>query len=517
MLVPIIKKEYYKSMLKSTIIIAIILLIIYVFGVLYLTNLDSPKKKMGATSTTKKILLYTENVDVTFKVPGSQTFQRATSSPIAIPNQTTVHTKTGKVSVLLPDNSIISLDKNTEITISQSGKDTSIYQTLGLSYHRVEKLISGSSYQVKTPGTLAAVRGTKFAINYDEEKKKTKVSVTESKVQVSTIPKTTGTSTAPLPPVETVIIEEGKTVSVDTVVDAKIGAPSAMKVVETEKDKEMQVWTNTNKEDDIKLENIKKEIEKENQDNKKESENGVEKVESKEADKEEARKEIKRVLFDDTTSDKIEKEELKEEPKDESVLEKIKNILIDTLNPETNNDEATTTEKKDGISDEIKNGTTTEEIKTETKEDTTQTAQPDTLVNQETNNITPNTNTISGGGGSYSSGGTTLNSTPPETKKTTPIISIRTLGEEEFFDIFNNMFSKYFYVDETDSTCLLKITPEERVRVVKSYAINSGYPIGTDLLPFAQAIDSYCNKKDNATKIKLQNRFDDDFPFKENL
>ncbi len=86
--------------------------------------------------------------------------------------------------VIFPDNSMMSLDANTEVIIDVTEGNTSIAQMLGNTYHRVKKLQTDESYEVKTPGTLAAVRGTKFAVEIDSNTKKSSVKVTENVVQV---------------------------------------------------------------------------------------------------------------------------------------------------------------------------------------------------------------------------------------------------------------------------------------------------------------------------------------------
>lgn len=430
-------------MSKTTIAIIILLIISAAGGFYFTKSRNSGQKEIASTVSVKNILLYTESGEVSFKVDGSQTFQKATSSPIIITNKTVVHTDIGRASVLLPDNSMVSLDKNTEVIVSYVEKTTSIFQEFGTTYHRVEKLLSGATYQVQTPGTLAAVRGTKFAVKYDMQTKKSKVAVTENKVQVSTIPKVVGAEAPPLP--ETMVVEAGKSVSVETVVSVAVGMPSAMQVVDIKEDKEMNVWVENNKVEDIKLEEIKQ---------------GAK-------DSEELRKEIKRVLFDDVTSeDKINDDEKKDTTTSQEIKE-TESVKVEDIK---------TTEDNTPKSDET--------TKTEIKKD-----------------VTPTTE---------------IKKVTPSTVTSTPVI--QKINEEEFFNNFGDKYTKYFYLDDTDSTCLLNVTPGERVRAITSYATASGYPItSTTMLSFAQAIDDYCAQKDSQTKIRLQSRFDDEFPYKESI
>jgi hypothetical protein len=429
-------------MSKNTLYFSALFLLIIITGGIYFMRSPSVQKELLLNKEEKVILLYKENGDVSFKIPNANNFEKLATPSTVIPNLTIVHTDTGNASVLLPDNSLISLDKNTEITINYTESKTSIYQSFGKTYHRVEKLLSGDTYQVQTPGTLAAVRGTKFAVNYNEKTKKTKVAVTENSVQVSSIPKTVGTTTPPAG--ETVVIEEGKTVSVVTVEKITVEMPSVMNIVDTKNDVEMNAYVEEEKKVDIKLEEIKKTS----------------------TDTEEFRKEMKRELFNDVSEDEFVR------PEEENV-------------PETQ-----TEDKTDTQTDKQDDANVKEETKLEEK--------PDTKIETPVKEDIKKT---------------------PETQETTT--AIRKMTEEEYFDLFNDMFIKYFYIDEGDSTCLLKVPPEERVRLVTSFAKNNGYPFtsgsGDTLFAFAKDINGYCMQKDSQVKIKLQTRFDDEFPYKENI
>ncbi len=407
--------------MKKIVPIIIVVIVLLLTSVWYYSTNTTTKNEAPTEDVSvqmeQSILLYPLSGEVSFKATPDAEFQKVTESPTIIPNQAIVRTDIGKASVLLPDNSSISLENNTEITVNYAEKNTSIYQSFGTTYHRVEKLITGSSYQVQTAGTLAAVRGTKFAVRYDLKTKKTKIAVTESKVQVSTIPKEVG---GVKPQEESVLVEAGKTISVAMSGGAGAGASSAtspsqqksMQVVDTVSDADMRTFVEEQKKTDIELEKVKKEHQ----------------------DKEDFRKEMKRKLFDDKE------------------------------------------EKKDAIKQDEK--PIVEEKKVEIPKEEVQ---------------------------------------PKEVVK--PVIEEREIvvtkmGEEEFFSAFEPLFIKYFYLDETDSACSVRVTPEERVRIVTAFAMKSGYSFTKTSLPsFAQAIDAYCAKKDTNTKTGLRGRFDDEYPF----
>lgn len=423
-----------------------VLLVALIFAfVWYHKSINNNPKLETITETSNQveqtILLYPESGEVSFKATPNEEWNKVTVSPTVIPNQAIVKTVVGKASVLLPDNSTISLDDNTEITVNYSKESISIYQTIGTTYHRVQALLSGSTYQVQTAGTLAAVRGTKFIVTYDIKTKKTKVAVTEKKVQVSTVTKAMGTST---PNEESILVEEGKTVSVET----RDGVPKEkhkpILVVDTNLDIEMKAIIEKYKQVDIKINGIKKEA----------------------LNKKEYRKELKRIMFDDKDDGSVKDiEKLKEE-----VLEKTAEDI-----PVIKEVEQNTTIR----SDDTRSGV---------RDNTSDNTRGDTVIQTTTGTVT-------------------------QTTEVTPIV-VTKVGEEEFFNVFEPLFIKYFYLDEVDTPCTVKVTPEERVRTVVTYGESKGYPFaGTNLLSFAQEIDKYCIGKDAGVKVKLQGRFDQEYPF----
>lgn len=415
-------------MKKITLIVGLLIVLSSSLFLYYkFNNSDQvPESKTGAYLKSEQlILLYPLSGEVSFKAAPNDVFQKATASPTIIPNQAIVHTNIGKASVLLPDNSSISLENNTEITVNFSEKNTTIYQNMGATYHRVEKLLSGATYQVQTAGTLAAVRGTRFAVKYDVKSKKTKVAVTENKVEVATIPKASGTTTPPA--VESVLVEAGKTVSVETFAVITKEKPSAMQIVDTNKDTEMRVYVEEQKKVDIQIDILKKES----------------------TGKEEFRKEIKRTLFNDKEEDSLkDANEINSETKEEPASDDVSNKKVEEV-PVVKIEKVVKPE---------------EAIKPEVVE--------------------------------------------------TPVV-IQKVSEEEFFTAFEPLFLKYFYIEDSDDViCTVKVSPEDRVRIVKSLAESKGYPFTKEtLLSFAQEIDKYCLTKDKDLKIKLQSRFEAEYPF----
>lgn len=431
-------------MSKQTLSIIIVGLILIGAG-LYFALVNKKVQPLTSIEDTS-VLLYVEDGDVSYKTEGMDTFQKATTSPTLISNNTLVYTGLGRASVLFPNNSSVSLDQYTELKVTYADKKVTLFQTLGVTYHRVEALVTGATYEVETPGTVASVRGTKFAVKYDNKTKETKVAVTESKVQVSAFtPLGTASSTKEIK--GTFLLEEGKTARMKEVRQA---TQEAIDVVETEQDAEMKVWVEVNKKRDSVIDTLRAEIK----------------------DKQEARVELKSML-------RGEKEWNEERYKKENREE---NSIKENTEPTKPKEEDKASVKE--TPEERKESARTEQAKEEKKQ---------TEVKEETKKES----TAEGSGSAR---------------------TVVKMNEEAFFDRFNTMFINYFYIDEEDSTCKVTLTPSQRVSSVTSFAKESGYPFSSsNLLDFAQAISTYCDRKDANVKVKLQGRFDVEFPYKENI
>ena len=385
-------------------------------------------------------ILYKESGEVTYKRPTDISFQTLSTSSVEIPNLTSVRTGSGRGSVLLPNNSLISLSENTEISVNYTDQATSIFQSIGTTYHRVEALISGKTYEVQTPGTLAAVRGTKFAVSYDKVKSITKVAVTENKVSVARIQKSfvpnSTTTVSTEVKLEEVEVNEGdmaKVIEAPVSTTTKIGGkpskegnPLLLVVTKIDIDIELKTWIDENKRKDLIIDKIK----------------------SENTDKSEYRKELENLLKVDT----------------DEVPKKID--FTDTPKPTT------------PIENKIP------------------------VVSTTTKPVIPIIKPIS---------------------TTTPPVIIKKISEDVFFDKFNTLFVKDFYVENDDKICDLTINSSAKVKEVSDYAKNSGYvlPDGSadSLLKFGDDITYYCKngKGDARARTVLQGRFDDEFPFKQNI
>lgn len=132
------------------------------------------------------ISVYIESGKVSFKNGDASEYKEITEKKFSAKSGSYVKTdKSGTAHIVFPNNSVTSLGNSAEIKLEYADAGISITQLLGDTYHRVAGLAQGKSYEVRTPGTLAAVRGTKFAVSYNANAKKAKVAVTENLVAVS--------------------------------------------------------------------------------------------------------------------------------------------------------------------------------------------------------------------------------------------------------------------------------------------------------------------------------------------
>lgn len=239
------------------------LLLVVVFGLYFFLNKESNSDSYVSPNSSKGILLYKESGLVYIKNKGEETITPVGSDSIEIKNQTEVITgSSSRASVLLPDNSMISLSENTSIIINYSTYGTSVFQSLGQTYHRVQKLVTGKSYEVQTPNTLAAVRGTKFSILYDGSTKKTKIAVTENLVAVSRIKKIEGVSTTTLE--SPVLVGAGNAANVNEYKVGETKKESQVEIVTIGESPDISSWINENKSVDVKFDEFKPDLEKGN-------------------------------------------------------------------------------------------------------------------------------------------------------------------------------------------------------------------------------------------------------------
>ncbi len=201
-------------MMKFTYFFIGLAILLLAGGSFYYTNILKNSSKVTQplveTPHESTIFVYREYGDVSFKNKGSSTFTDVKDTKMLIENKATVKTGNGRGYVIFPDNSSITLSSSTEIEINYEPTKVSILQLLGLTYYRVTSLATGHTYEIRTPNTLAAIRGTKLAVLYNPKLKKTFVAVTEHSVEVTPLKENGKADDAP------VIIQEGSTADVES-------------------------------------------------------------------------------------------------------------------------------------------------------------------------------------------------------------------------------------------------------------------------------------------------------------
>lgn len=155
--------------MKKNLLLIILLLLIGSGVALFRLIQDTNSNDKSDLHSGAKFVLFKEDGPVQYKTDGE--YQDLEDDQIELISGTFIKTSDSGAQILLEDNSLISLDANTEIQINFSDTGTDLLQLAGNTWHRIEKLTSGEGYQVETPNLLAAVRGTEFGVltPYDDQ------------------------------------------------------------------------------------------------------------------------------------------------------------------------------------------------------------------------------------------------------------------------------------------------------------------------------------------------------------
>ena len=139
-----------------------------------------------AQQNSYKYVLYKESGTVYYKQEG-QEYQTLNDEEVELNGVTYIKTESDSIAhVLFPNNSLMSVDENSEVKVEYTPQDTTVFQLLGKTYHRVKRLLQDQSYIVVTKSAVAAVRGTKFGVILGDDNTAT-ILVTESEVDVNSI------------------------------------------------------------------------------------------------------------------------------------------------------------------------------------------------------------------------------------------------------------------------------------------------------------------------------------------
>lgn len=139
--------------------------------------------------TSTAILIPTSNT-VELMLPDGE--YSAVDDQVEIPVGSSIRTTSeGEATIIFADNSILSMDVSTEIRLDEiptlESQNTSVFQLLGNTWHRVQSVSNGGSYEVETESLIAAVRGTSFGVELEGEgdEELNQVIVSESNVDVA--------------------------------------------------------------------------------------------------------------------------------------------------------------------------------------------------------------------------------------------------------------------------------------------------------------------------------------------
>ena len=149
--------------------------------------------------------LYVESGSAFIKENLDDSYVPILGTAVEVVDQTYIKTEQGSFHVVFPNNSIMTLDENTETQINYADGSMNIIQESGSSWHRVKNILEGESYNVETSNTLATVRGTILSVEEDG-KGNTIVMVKEGTVEVSKIKRN---ESGEITKIETKMIEEG--------------------------------------------------------------------------------------------------------------------------------------------------------------------------------------------------------------------------------------------------------------------------------------------------------------------
>lgn len=431
-------------------------------GSFYYMNIH--KDTVASTTTasapsTESIYVYREYGDVSFKGKTASTYTQVASEKMLIPNYSSVKTTDGRGYVIFPDNSVITLSTSTEIEINYTPTKISIMQLLGSTYHRVTALAKGSTYEVRTPNTLAAIRGTKFAIVYNPTSKKTLVAVTEHSVEVTQTKEGGATLRAP------VMVQEG------SLAEVKSSTSTQTTGTTTPKDEGSMIMRTTSEVPEM------KQFIEEN------------KVIDKEYDKTplNKRSESLEIMIKSLQNEASNPSSpVKEETRTETVTKVLSNIK--TVTPPLRNQETPTVTK------EVAPVTVTPKTQTTAKEVTT----PLTRVTSTT--VTP-TQQIS----------TSLRELPVAGEELTP-------ADEAFVDTFYTAYEQYFLIDTPSVYCakIKGMTSKDIISVLLAITNKAGIilPKQTELTTFASDLVTSCADGTIANKASaFKTRFDTTYPY----
>lgn len=148
----------------------VVLIVLVVFSLIFAgfsffnrnSNNNDSANNTNSGLTTSAFTLIKEFGEVSYKE--ADEYVVLNSDEKELKNSSFIKVGNGQAHVLFANNSLLSIDSNSEVQINYENGDTDINQLAGNTWNRVKKLTSNESYTVTTPTALATVRGTKFGV-----------------------------------------------------------------------------------------------------------------------------------------------------------------------------------------------------------------------------------------------------------------------------------------------------------------------------------------------------------------
>lgn len=403
-------------------------------------------------------VIYVEQGTVSTRAAGSDHYELITTNQKEVVSGTFIKTDLGYGYVLLPDNSIVTVDAYTELQLIFQTHSTSIIQILGTTYHRVQALTKGATYEVITPTTVASVRGTKFGVTYATSTKVTKVAVSESVVAVKRL--SSGTTTKD---VLEKTITEGQLATVSD--DRTQSTSTTISITSTKSDTEINAWIEAN----IKLDTF--------------FEGTIERSERQEV--------LEKVI----SAFQTERSDVKNNTTT-TKREEVINRVIDRLEDQAPTKNDTPINSTETSPKEPAQTTQPQETKpVEPKQD------PRTPTSSETNPATPS-------------------SSQPKTLRTIDFREEAiTAKDTAYLDAFYSLYESLLLVDERNTVCekVGRTTAQGIYTQLETFASERGYelPKKSNLLRLAESVTSYCltGKGDALLRAKVEAEFDSAYPY----
>jgi len=177
------KPEKKQGKLYLLALLPILILGIILGTAVFFFNPQSKQKTADSKSIT--FTLIKESGKVEFK-KSIENYQTLENDEIDLPSKSFVKTSEGEAHVVFGNNSMLSIDKNSEVEIIVDNQNTLINQLSGSTWNRVKKLTGSENYQVETPTALATVRGTKFGVELSKNPSEISgIYLVESKIDVA--------------------------------------------------------------------------------------------------------------------------------------------------------------------------------------------------------------------------------------------------------------------------------------------------------------------------------------------